>query len=76
MFGLDSIWHWLVILLAIALVFGTSKLRNAGGDLGAAIRSFRKGLQGDDAADKAKLEADAARQDTAATDKNKSESER
>lgn len=42
--GTFSIWHWIVVLLVIVLLFGTKKLRNAGGDLGAAIRSFKKGL--------------------------------
>jgi len=52
--GTFSIWHWLVVLLVVVLLFGTKKLRNVGGDLGAAIRSFRKGLQegGDAEADK------------------------
>lgn len=42
--GTFSIWHWLVVLAVVVLLFGTKKLRNAGGDLGAAIRSFKKGL--------------------------------
>lgn len=51
--GSFSIWHWLVVLVVVVLVFGTKKLRNAGGDLGAAIRSFKKGLnEGDDASGK------------------------
>lgn len=44
-----SIWHWLVVLLIVVLVFGTKRLRNMGGDLGAALKDFRKGLQGDEA---------------------------
>ncbi|MDE2307840.1 MAG: Sec-independent protein translocase subunit TatA [Xanthomonadaceae bacterium] len=49
MFGLDSIWHWLIVLVIVVLLFGTAKLRNAGEDLGAAIRNFKKGMsQGDD----------------------------
>ncbi|HVC17323.1 MAG TPA: Sec-independent protein translocase subunit TatA [Rhodanobacter sp.] len=56
MFGLDSIWHWLIVLVIVVLLFGTAKLRNAGNDLGAAIRNFKKGMnQGDeDEAAKAK----------------------
>lgn len=42
--GTFSIWHWLIVLVVVVLLFGTKKLRNVGGDLGAAIRSFRKGL--------------------------------
>ncbi len=40
-----SIWHWLIVLIVVVLLFGTGKLRNVGSDLGSAIRSFRKGLQ-------------------------------
>ena len=40
-----SIWHWLIVLVVVVLLFGTKKLRNVGGDLGSAIKSFRKGLQ-------------------------------
>ena len=43
--GSFSIWHWLVVALIVVLLFGTKKLRNAGSDLGSAIKSFRKGLQ-------------------------------
>ena len=47
--GSLSIWHWLIVLAVVVVVFGTKKLRNAGGDLGAAIRSFKKGLnEGED----------------------------
>jgi sec-independent protein translocase protein TatA len=43
--GSWSIWHWLVVLVVVALIFGTKKLRNVGEDLGSAIKSFRKGMQ-------------------------------
>jgi len=47
--GTFSIWHWLVLLAVIILVFGTKKLRNLGGDLGAAVRGFKQGMkEGDD----------------------------
>jgi sec-independent protein translocase protein TatA len=42
--GSWSIWHWLVVLAIVALVFGTKRLRNIGEDVGAAIKSFRKGM--------------------------------
>lgn len=42
-----SIWHWLIVLAIVALVFGTKRLRNIGEDVGAAIKSFRKGMQDD-----------------------------
>jgi sec-independent protein translocase protein TatA len=53
-----SIWHWLVVLVIVALVFGTKRLRNIGEDVGAAIKSFRKGMQDGESADPAQLKAD------------------
>ncbi|QRN41177.1 MAG: Sec-independent protein translocase subunit TatA [Neisseriaceae bacterium] len=46
--GSLSIWHWLVVALVIILIFGTSKLKNAGKDLGSAIHDFKKGLNGEE----------------------------
>jgi sec-independent protein translocase protein TatA len=43
--GSFSIWHWLVVLAVVVLVFGTGKLRNVGRDLGGAIRGFKEGLK-------------------------------
>ena len=43
-----SVWQLLILLLIVVLVFGTKRLRNVGGDLGSAIRSFRKGLNDGD----------------------------
>ena len=43
--GTFSIWHWLVVLVIVVLVFGTKKLRNLGGDLGSAIKGFKKGMK-------------------------------
>lgn len=42
--GAFSIWHWLIVLVVVALVFGTKKLRNVGGDLGGAIKGFKDAL--------------------------------
>ena len=39
-----SIWHWLILLVIVALVFGTKRLRNIGEDVGQAIKGFRKGM--------------------------------
>jgi len=50
--GLDSVWHWLIFLVIVLLLFGTKKIRNLGPDLGEAIRGFKKGLSGDDEAKK------------------------
>ena len=50
--GSFSIWHWLIVLVIVMLVFGTKKLRNIGADLGGAVRGFKDGMQtGDKAAD-------------------------
>ncbi len=46
--GSFSIWHWLIVLLIVMLIFGTKKLRNIGEDLGAAVRGFKEGMKGDD----------------------------
>jgi sec-independent protein translocase protein TatA len=43
--GTWSIWHWLVVLAIVVVIFGTKKLRNLGGDLGAAIKNFKGGLK-------------------------------
>ena len=43
--GTLSIWHWLIVLAVVILVFGTGKLKNMGRDLGGAIRGFKEGLK-------------------------------
>ena len=43
--GSLSIWHWLIVLVSIMLVFGTKKLRNIGSDLGGAVRGFKEGVK-------------------------------
>jgi sec-independent protein translocase protein TatA len=57
--GFDSIWHWLVVLAIVLVLFGTKKIRNLGPDLGAAIRGFKKSVSGDD--DEAKQKEEEAR---------------
>lgn len=42
--GSLSLWHWLIVLLIVVLVFGTKKLRNIGGDVGGAVNEFKKAL--------------------------------
>ena len=44
--GSFSIWHWLIVLLVVVLVFGTKKLRNIGSDLGGAVKGFKEGMKG------------------------------
>lgn len=43
--GSFSIWHWLVVLLIVVLIFGTKKLRNMGGDVGGAVKSFKDAMR-------------------------------
>lgn len=47
--GSFSIWHWLIVLGIVVLVFGTKKLRNLGGDLGGAIKNFKGAMKDGDA---------------------------
>ncbi|WP_174874446.1 twin-arginine translocase TatA/TatE family subunit [Vogesella oryzae] len=48
--GEFSLAHWLIVLLVVLLVFGGSKLRTAGEDLGAAVRGFKRGMRGEEVA--------------------------
>jgi sec-independent protein translocase protein TatA len=50
-----SIWHWLIVLVVVVLIFGTKKLRNIGQDLGGAVKGFKEGMG------TANTEADAAK---------------
>lgn len=43
-----SIWHWMIVLLVVVLIFGTKKLRNVGEDLGAAVKGFKQGMRDGD----------------------------
>jgi sec-independent protein translocase protein TatA len=59
--GSLSIWHWLIVLLIVALVFGTKKLRNIGSDLGGAVKGFKEGMrESETAADAQKRELPAS----------------
>ena len=50
--GSFSVWHWLIVLVIVLLIFGTKKLKNVGSDLGTAVKGFKDGMKssGDDAA--------------------------
>jgi sec-independent protein translocase protein TatA len=54
--GSFSIWHWLIVLVVVLLVFGTKKLRNIGSDLGGAVKGFKDGMK-DGTADASKADA-------------------
>ena len=43
--GSFSVWHWLIVLLIVVLVFGTKKLKNIGADLGGAVKGFKDGVK-------------------------------
>jgi sec-independent protein translocase protein TatA len=45
--GSFSIWHWLIVLVIVLLIFGTKKLRNIGSDLGGAVKGFKEGMKED-----------------------------
>jgi len=62
--GSFSIWHWLIVLLVIILIFGTKKLRNIGGDLGGAVKGFKEGMK-EDAPKPEAIEGEAASKTTA-----------
>ncbi len=53
MMGSMSIWHWLVVLVIIMLVFGTKKLGNIGSDVGKAVKGFKDGVKGSEEENKA-----------------------
>jgi sec-independent protein translocase protein TatA len=43
--GSFSLWHWLIVLLIVVLIFGTKKLKNMGGDVGGAVNEFKKAMK-------------------------------
>jgi sec-independent protein translocase protein TatA len=56
--GSFSLWHWLIVLLIVVLIFGTKKLKNMGGDVGGAVNEFKKAMK--DGQDKVVDETDKA----------------
>jgi sec-independent protein translocase protein TatA len=46
--GTFSIWHWLIVLLVVVLIFGTKKLANIGSDMGKAVKGFKDGMKVDE----------------------------
>ena len=64
--GSFSIWHWLIVLVIVMLVFGTKKLRNIGTDLGGAVKGFKDGMKTSEVADEKKEQIQSA---TASTEK-------
>ena len=72
--GIGGIWQWVVVLLIVALIFGTKRLRNLGSDLGGAVKGFRSGMRdgkaaaAEDAAPKVEVEVAPAAAETASKD--------
>jgi sec-independent protein translocase protein TatA len=58
--GSFSVWHWLIVLVIVMLVFGTKKLGNMGSDMGKAVKGFKDGIKGED--DKAAAQHSASSQ--------------
>jgi sec-independent protein translocase protein TatA len=57
--GSFSIWHWLIVLLIVVMVFGTKKLKNMGSDLGGAVKGFKDGMKTGEAGTPDKADAPA-----------------
>lgn len=70
--GSFSIWHWLIVLLIVVMVFGTKKLKNIGSDLGGAVKGFKDGMKegGQNPADNAAAPAPGQVTQDTRTDKN------
>lgn len=62
--GSWSIWHWIVVLIIVVLVFGTKRLTSGAKDLGNAVKEFKKGMRDDD--EKPAQLSDQSKRDTAA----------
>lgn len=56
--GSLSIWHWLIVLVIILLIFGTKKLTNIGSDLGKAVKGFKDGVKGEEGSSTTSKSAD------------------
>lgn len=67
--GSFSIWHWLVVLLIVVLVFGTKKLKNIGTDLGGAVKGFKDGMKDGSSDSTDAVAGQVANQNAAAADK-------
>ena len=74
--GTFSIWHWLIVLVVVILVFGTKKLSSLGSDLGKAVKGFKEGIKtpNDDEQENKEIEGEVikAKQDENTSEKTKS----
>ena len=69
--GSFSIWHWLIVLVIVLLIFGTKKLRNMGSDLGGAVKGFKDGMKGDEPRKPGEIAASGTTIDAEVKDKQK-----
>ncbi|SHI04481.1 Sec-independent protein translocase subunit TatA [Ferrimonas marina] len=69
--GNFGIWQLLIVALIVVLLFGTKKLRGIGGDLGGAVKGFKKAMSDEEAADKKALEDGDKAERTTTEQKNK-----
>lgn len=76
--GSFSIWHWLIVLVVVVLVFGTSKLKNLGGDLGSALKGFKDAMKDEKKEDESapKVESVAHKTESTETEDVKKENEK
>lgn len=70
--GSFSIWHWLIVLVIVMLVFGTKKLGNIGSDVGKAVKGFKDGVKGEEEKASAAQVADKGTVDVEAKEKSNS----
>jgi sec-independent protein translocase protein TatA len=68
-----SIWHWIIVLVVVVLVFGTKKLANVGSDLGKAVKGFKDGVKGEEEKSVAHQEKDSCTIDVQAKEKPRME---
>ena len=68
--GSFSIWHWLIVLVIVVLVFGTKRLTSGARDVGKAVDEFKKGMRGDDDKPAARLGGDKASSDSEQRDRD------
>ncbi|WNH48714.1 MULTISPECIES: Sec-independent protein translocase subunit TatA [Stenotrophomonas] len=74
--GSFSIWHWVVVLVIVLLVFGTKKLTSGAKDLGSAVKEFKKGMRDDDDKPTAHLSDESRPQDPSTTSQNEHDRDR
>ena len=70
--GSLSIWHWLIVLVVVMLVFGTKKIGNMGADIGKAVKGFKDGVKGEEDKPASQVAADKSTIDVEAKEKSKS----